>query len=278
MSVDIFCAEKTHGRSLHAFAIQRSQVRTYQALIETHLHALAIWNRLFSSTAHDQAFHVSTSIRLVVAAAEPLFLAGCRAAIGTVTDYEVLAECPTIAATIRALRRYRPDVLVVESALCDHDQARACARFSQASPATAVACLARTGLAPCDCTGVPHNVAVLPPRATREELLACIRVLAAAKPARGGRPPSPTPDDPSPAHSPAHAGSPLALLTFRERQIVLGVLSGKRNREIAATLGITPGTVKIHLHKTFTKLGVHSRLALFRKLVQEAQPRRADGG
>jgi two-component system nitrate/nitrite response regulator NarP len=54
----------------------------------------------------------------------------------------------------------------------------------------------------------------------------------------------------------------LGALSPREREIVDLVLTGARNQEISATLGITPGTVKVHLHRIYEKLGVSSRADL----------------
>lgn len=56
--------------------------------------------------------------------------------------------------------------------------------------------------------------------------------------------------------------SGLAKLSNRERQISWLVAQGRRNREIAAELGITEGTVKVRLHKIYEKLGVGSRTEL----------------
>ena len=53
-----------------------------------------------------------------------------------------------------------------------------------------------------------------------------------------------------------------AQLTPRERQLIGFVRTGLRNREIAAQLGVTEGTVKTYLHAVFEKLGVSSRTAL----------------
>lgn len=66
----------------------------------------------------------------------------------------------------------------------------------------------------------------------------------------------------------AMSGGPsdrLRDLTPRERDIVGRVARGQRNREIADALAMSEGTVKIHLHRIFQKLGVASRteLALF---------------
>jgi DNA-binding NarL/FixJ family response regulator len=60
-------------------------------------------------------------------------------------------------------------------------------------------------------------------------------------------------------------------LSFRERQVVQGVVSGKRNGEIAQEMGISEGTVKLHLHRIYVKLGVSGRLALYTKLMRAQQ-------
>lgn len=51
-------------------------------------------------------------------------------------------------------------------------------------------------------------------------------------------------------------------LTEREIEIVRMVAGGLRNKEIGARLGITEGTVKIHLHNIYTKLEVDGRVDL----------------
>jgi DNA-binding NarL/FixJ family response regulator len=51
-------------------------------------------------------------------------------------------------------------------------------------------------------------------------------------------------------------------LTPRELEIVRMVASGLRNRAIADRLYITEGTVKVHLHNIYEKLGVDGRVEL----------------
>ena len=51
-------------------------------------------------------------------------------------------------------------------------------------------------------------------------------------------------------------------LTRREQQVLELVEQGLRNKEIAAELGIRPGTVKIHLKHIFEKTGVRGRYGL----------------
>jgi DNA-binding NarL/FixJ family response regulator len=52
------------------------------------------------------------------------------------------------------------------------------------------------------------------------------------------------------------------VLTPREIEIVRLVAQGLRNKELALRLSITEGTVKIHLHNIYDKLGVDGRLEL----------------
>lgn len=57
-------------------------------------------------------------------------------------------------------------------------------------------------------------------------------------------------------------GEASRLLTPRELEIVRGVARGLRNRAIAEELFITEGTVKVHLHNIYEKVGVEGRVEL----------------
>lgn len=52
-------------------------------------------------------------------------------------------------------------------------------------------------------------------------------------------------------------------LTERETEIVLLVLRGMSNKEIARSCSITEQTVKDHLKHAYGKVGVHQRSALY---------------
>jgi two-component system nitrate/nitrite response regulator NarP len=60
----------------------------------------------------------------------------------------------------------------------------------------------------------------------------------------------------------AGGANPIENLSAREQAVVGLVVQGLRNREIASMLGIAEGTVKVHLHKVYEKLGVGSRTEL----------------
>jgi DNA-binding NarL/FixJ family response regulator len=62
--------------------------------------------------------------------------------------------------------------------------------------------------------------------------------------------------------APQNENNSLAALTDREMEIAGLIRAGLRNREIAARCGLTEGTVKVHLHSIFQKLGIKSRSEL----------------
>ncbi|HLU31523.1 MAG TPA: helix-turn-helix transcriptional regulator, partial [Acidimicrobiia bacterium] len=51
-------------------------------------------------------------------------------------------------------------------------------------------------------------------------------------------------------------------LTEREKEVLALVGAGKSNTEIADDLFLSPATVKTHVNRTMTKLGVHDRAGL----------------
>ena len=65
----------------------------------------------------------------------------------------------------------------------------------------------------------------------------------------------------------------LSTLTRRQREIVQWAARGLSNKQIARQLGISPETVKTHLHHVFEREGVHNRVALL-ALRQDAETAR----
>lgn len=56
-----------------------------------------------------------------------------------------------------------------------------------------------------------------------------------------------------------HEDKTTLPLTQREQEILALIAAGKSNQEIAATLYITSGTVRVHVHTIIQKLGVRDR-------------------
>jgi len=51
-------------------------------------------------------------------------------------------------------------------------------------------------------------------------------------------------------------------LTRREQQVALLIVRGLSNKEVARELGVSHGTVKLHVHRIFQKTGVRNRYSL----------------
>ncbi|MFE2108844.1 AAA family ATPase [Kitasatospora sp. NPDC059463] len=101
------------------------------------------------------------------------------------------------------------------------------------------------------------------------------RPQAEERPGRRGAAPSRRPASARPPRSalPAAtaepAGPSFELLTEREREIAELAGTGLRSREIADRLGLSARTVEVHIARTYRKLGIGSRAALVRMVVEE---------
>ena len=57
-------------------------------------------------------------------------------------------------------------------------------------------------------------------------------------------------------------------LTERERDVATHVMRGMSNEAIAQTMGLSPETVKTHVHNIFEKSGTHSRAEFLAKVLR----------
>jgi DNA-binding CsgD family transcriptional regulator len=64
----------------------------------------------------------------------------------------------------------------------------------------------------------------------------------------------------------------LSLLTPRELEVTRIAATGRRTRDIAAELRLSPRTVDVHLTLVYRKLGVVSRTELARLVLDRAAP------
>ncbi len=56
------------------------------------------------------------------------------------------------------------------------------------------------------------------------------------------------------------------VLSVREREVMLLAAKGLANKMIARELNVAEGTVKLHLHRVYQKLGIKGRFALARRV------------
>ncbi|HKN77744.1 MAG TPA: response regulator transcription factor [Lysobacter sp.] len=84
--------------------------------------------------------------------------------------------------------------------------------------------------------------------------------------------PAPSPLPEAPLHGATDHQGDWSALTERQREIVRWAARGMSNKQIARQLGISPETVKTHLHHVFEREGVHGRMALLAAHLNDAKP------
>jgi DNA-binding NarL/FixJ family response regulator len=185
---------------------------------------------------------------------EPIAMEGLRSLLASSGRLRVIAAETSLLEAMDAVRELHPSMVVLDKALGAHavlDWLRALRRFPE-SPAVVVWGAA---LSQSEALRFLHAGAAGAVRKSSrlDSVLQCVRTAAA-----GG---TWMEDDMLPAADfqsrPAH--SPL---TLREAEVMELVQQGMKNKEIALTLGIRVGTVKIHVKHIFEKTGIHGRHSL----------------
>jgi len=81
-----------------------------------------------------------------------------------------------------------------------------------------------------------------------------------------------------PANDPKKDSSPFSSLTPRETEILALLAEGQSNKAIARNLGISDGTVKLHVKAILRKLNLHSRVEAAVMAVEYGIPRKNNRG
>jgi DNA-binding NarL/FixJ family response regulator len=208
------------------------------------------------------------SITLVLVDDHPIILQGLQRLFEREGDFEVLRSCSGGEEALAAVRARPPDVLLLDLKMQDRhglDVLRTLkAEHRECRTVILTAAMRDDEIAQALELGV---AGIVMKEAAPSALVDCVRAVHQGKRSidrdildrvsSGAR-----------KRSAVGATGP-AVLTPREIEIVRLVAQGLRNRELANRLSITEGTVKIHLHNIYDKLGVDGRL----ELVLRAQQR-----
>jgi two-component system nitrate/nitrite response regulator NarL len=200
-------------------------------------------------------------IRLILADDHPIVLQGLQKLFGSHEEFDVISSCADGVRAIEAVRTHRPDVLVLDL------------KMPGKNGLDVLGALAAEGL---DCRTVLLTAAlddnqavdavrlgamgVVLKESSPEVLLECVRRVH-----RGER----WLDHDTMSRAVGRVllresatREAARALTPREIEMVQLVAQGLRNKVIADRLSISEGTVKIHLHNIYEKLGVDGRLEL----------------
>lgn len=202
-------------------------------------------------------------IRLVLADDHRLVLSGLELFLRQESDFEVSACCYDGFETLQVVRQLRPDVLILDLCMPGKDGLAVLREIHEAEIPTRVvlltAAMDENSLLEAMRLGV---AGVVLKEMTVPLLIQCIRKVYAGDQWLERRLIGRVVE--KMLRREAGAREVAKILTPREIEIVQLVASGLRNKQIADKLAISEGTVKIHLHRSYEKLHVDSRVALLR--------------
>ncbi len=202
-------------------------------------------------------------IRLVLADDHRMILEGLEQLFRREPDFEVVGTATTGEDAVAAVRRQRPDVLVLDVNMPRGDGMWVLRQLRPLQLPTQVVLLTATLEEEEVVEAVQAGVrGLVLKEAAAISLVECARRVAAGERVLDNAMVSRALDHVLKRE--AAAKEIGALLSPRETDIVKMVATGMRNKEIASRLAIGEGTVKSHLHAIYEKLGVHGRVELAR--------------
>jgi DNA-binding NarL/FixJ family response regulator len=220
-------------------------------------------------------------VRVVLADDLALLRTGFRMVLTAEPGIDVVGEAADGDEAVRAAERLNPDVVLMDVRMPRVDGIEATRRIVARAPRSRILILTTFDLDEYAFAGLRAGASGfllkdVPP----EQLVAAVRSVAAGDAVVAPRVTrrlletfaTRLPD--GEADAPAHPD--LAALTPREREVLLEVAAGRSNAEIAARLVLTEATVKTHVGRILSKLGLRDRVQVvvfaFRNGLVDAGP------
>jgi DNA-binding NarL/FixJ family response regulator len=204
-------------------------------------------------------------IRVLLVDDQSLLRMGFRLILEAEPDIEVAGEAADGATGVSMTAALRPDVVLMDVRMPGMDGIAATAAITAAGPASRVLILTTFDLDQYVFAGLKAGASgFLLKDAPPGELLSAVRTIAAGDAVLA---PSATrrlidqfaPLLPDPGRQ-QDQDALLSQLTDRERDVFAELAAGRSNREIAAALHLSEGTVKIHVGRILAKLGLRDRV------------------
>jgi DNA-binding NarL/FixJ family response regulator len=204
-------------------------------------------------------------IRVLLVDDQSLLRMGFRLILEAEPDMEVVGEAADGASGVSMAAALHPDVVLMDVRMPGMDGIKATASIIEAGPASKVLILTTFDLDQYVFAGLKAGASgFMLKDAPPAELLAAIRTVAGGEAVLA---PTATrrlidqfaPLLPDPGKQ-QDRDAMLSKLTDRERTVFAELAAGRSNREIAIELHLSEGTVKIHVGRILTKLGLRDRV------------------
>ena len=221
-------------------------------------------NRLVPRSAPERR-----QINVVIADDHPIVLAGLETLLRREPDITVIDHCADGIETLRAVSKHKPDVLILDLRMPRADGVTVLQQMKKVGAATRVVVLAAVVEEDELLEVIRLGVGGVVLKETAPQFLVdCVREVHAGRQWFEQR--AITEAVERFVRRDTASKEMTSILSRREIDVVRAVAQGLRNREIGERLGIAEGTVKLHLHTIYTKLGVDGRTALVVRLNEKA--------
>ena len=204
-------------------------------------------------------------IRVLLVDDQSLLRMGFRMILEAESDIEVVGEAADGASGISMAAVLHPDVVLMDVRMPSMDGIQATASIVKANPDSKVLILTTFDLDEYVFTGLKAGASGFLLKDTPPaELLTAIRIVAGGEAVLA---PTATrrlidqffPLLPDPGRQ-QDRDTVLARLTDRERTVFTELAAGRSNREIASSLHLSEGTIKVHVGRILAKLGLRDRV------------------
>lgn len=200
-------------------------------------------------------------IRVVLCDILPVVLSGMSDILRGAEDVEITETCRQGEEALAAVRRHDPDLLIIAARMGDVTGLAVTRTVLSERRRTRVILLAGDLTDAETATALRVGVrGFIRLEMTPEELLTCVRNVHAGQTCLEPHTLRRTLE--RILHQDTATAQYRAILTPQEFTIAKLVVQGLRNRHIADQLGITEGTVKVHLHSVYKKLDIPNRVGL----------------
>ncbi|MBI1355163.1 MAG: response regulator [Acidobacteria bacterium] len=185
---------------------------------------------------------------------QPVVQEGLRALLDRSEDIELIAACNDIDRAVDIVGREQPDIVILDRSFGMHSVLEALAELrARPNPARAVVWGSQISDVESFRSIQAGASGIMKKTVDPKALYHCLRTVSSGHLWTQDLYESRNDTMDRPRNRP---------LTPRERQVAQLVSRGLKNREIAETLGIATGTVKIHLMHIFEKTGIRDRFEL----------------